>query len=181
MSQFSLQPARCSFYVSSLRGFSPMSGTQRTEGARQALTTQSLTHLVIRPAGERKGYRDQSFSLTSIFNMRLTDHTMSAEARNGTRQPHTVQASHFIETWSCLDLMIDGKESPATDMWREEYEWQSSCRCVVYNLEHKQRVELVVMLRSEWEACWTWHYTGSGVVTWPRCWYVFSPHTCTSM
>lgn len=71
-----------SLYNSGLWGLDPRSGpSQRTEGARQAPTTQSLTHLAMRPAGSTQRCKDQSSTQTSCPNMSLADHTVPVKGR----------------------------------------------------------------------------------------------------
>lgn len=83
-------PTLHSFYNSGLWGFSPMSGpSQRTEGAHKAPTIQSLTHLVMRPAGSMQDAETKALRKHPVRTRDMANHTMPVKGRNGVQQPRT--------------------------------------------------------------------------------------------
>lgn len=69
-------PTLHSFYNSGLWGFGPMSGpSQRTEGAHNAPTIQSLTHLVTRPAGSMQDAETKALHKYPVLTQGMANHT----------------------------------------------------------------------------------------------------------
>lgn len=67
-----------------------MSGpSQRTEGAHEDPTIQSLTHLAIRPAGSTQDAETKALHKHPVLTGDTADHTMPVKGRNGVQQPRT--------------------------------------------------------------------------------------------